>query len=77
MDRDNQFDDSWIKMIRSQKFQICCQWIADYLGPDVPLHFTAFHPDYKMFDRPHTPIETLQAAREIALSKGLHYALYR
>ncbi|MDE2027875.1 MAG: AmmeMemoRadiSam system radical SAM enzyme [Candidatus Omnitrophica bacterium] len=50
-----------------------CQWIADHLGPDVPLHFTAFHPDYKMMDTPRTPLETLLAAREIALSKGLHY----
>ncbi|MDE2028020.1 MAG: AmmeMemoRadiSam system radical SAM enzyme, partial [Candidatus Omnitrophica bacterium] len=50
-----------------------CQWIADHLGPDVPLHFTAFHPDYKMMDIPPTPHETLRAAREIALSKGLHY----
>jgi len=50
-----------------------CQWIADYLGPDVPLHFTAFHPDYKMMDRAHTPVGTLQDAREIALGRGLHY----
>ena len=50
-----------------------CQWIADNLGLDVPLHFTAFHPDYKMMDRPHTPLDTLQQARDIALSKGLHY----
>ena len=50
-----------------------CQWIADNLGPDVPLHFTAFHPDYKMRDIPNTPMETLQQAREIAFSKGLHY----
>jgi pyruvate formate lyase activating enzyme len=50
-----------------------CQWIADNLGPDVPLHFTAFHPDYKMRDINNTPIDTLQKARDIALSKGLHY----
>src|SRR5580704_521561 len=50
-----------------------CQWIADHLGPDVPLHFTAFHPDYKILDRPRTPFETLREAREIAISKGLHY----
>jgi pyruvate formate lyase activating enzyme len=50
-----------------------CQWIIDNLGPDVPLHFTAFHPDYKMRDIGPTPLDTLQKAREIALSKGLHY----
>ena len=50
-----------------------CQWIMDYLGPQVPLHFTAFHPDYKMGDIEATPMQTLQAAREIALKKGLYY----
>lgn len=50
-----------------------CRWIADNLGFDVPLHFTAFHPDYKMLDKPHTPPATLNRAREIALAHGLHY----
>lgn len=49
------------------------QWILTELGPDVPLHFSAFHPDWKMLDVPATPIETLFRAREIALSNGLHY----
>ncbi len=49
------------------------EWIMENLGPDVPLHFTAFHPDYKIMDRPRTPAETLTKARRIALSKGLHY----
>jgi len=49
------------------------QWIAEHLGPDVPLHFTAFHPDWKMRDKPHTPPQTLTRAREIALKNGLHY----
>ena len=49
------------------------QWIAGKLGPDVPLHFTAFHPDWKMFDRPRTPPATLTRARRIALANGLHY----
>src|SRR5258705_86661 len=48
-------------------------WIVENLGPEVPLHFTAFHPDFKMLDKPHTPPATLTRAREIALSKGLHY----
>ena len=43
------------------------------LGPDVPLHFTAFHPDYKMTDVPPTPAATLTRARSIALDEGLHY----
>src|SRR5580698_1987845 len=50
-----------------------CGWIMDNLGPDVPLHFTAFHPDYKMLDKENAPIDTLQNARDIALTKGLHY----
>jgi pyruvate formate lyase activating enzyme len=48
-------------------------WIADNLGPDVPLHFTAFHPDFKMLDTPWTPPETLVRARNQALVAGLHY----
>ncbi|GAB4326258.1 MAG: AmmeMemoRadiSam system radical SAM enzyme [Candidatus Sumerlaeia bacterium] len=50
-----------------------CEWIMEHLGPDVPLHFTAFHPDFKMRDTPPTPAHTLKHARKIALSKGLHY----
>jgi pyruvate formate lyase activating enzyme len=49
------------------------QWIADKLGPDVPLHFTAFHPDWKMRDIPPTPPATLTRARAIALRNGLRY----
>jgi pyruvate formate lyase activating enzyme len=49
------------------------QWIAAELGPDVPLHFTAFHPDWKMRDRPPTPPATLTRARSIALGNGLRY----
>ena len=48
-------------------------WIMDKLGPDVPLHFTAFHPDFKMLDRQATPITTLQRSRDIALAKGIRY----
>ena len=48
-------------------------WVADCLGPDVPLHFTAFHPDYKMMDVPPTPPATLRRARTIALENGLHH----
>jgi pyruvate formate lyase activating enzyme len=49
------------------------QWILRELGPDVPLHFTAFHPDYKMGDTAATPASTLTRARRIALDAGLHY----
>ena len=48
-------------------------WFAEHLGPNVPWHFTAFHPDFKMLDKPHTPPPTLTRAREIARQKGLHY----
>ena len=48
-------------------------WVAEHLGPDVPLHFTAFHPDWKMRDLPATPAETLARARRIARAEGLHY----
>ena len=48
-------------------------WILDHLGPDVPLHFTAFHPDFKLQDKLPTPPETLHRARRIALEAGLHY----
>jgi pyruvate formate lyase activating enzyme len=49
------------------------EWILTHLGPDVPLHFTAFHPDFKLQDKPRTPPETLHQARAIALETGLHY----
>jgi pyruvate formate lyase activating enzyme len=55
------------------ELQAMTQWIAEKLGPDVPLHFTAFHPDYKMNDIAPTPLSTLQRARRIALDNGLHY----
>jgi pyruvate formate lyase activating enzyme len=48
-------------------------WFASHLGPDVPWHFTAFHPDYKLLDKPRTPVETLVRARAIARAKGLHH----
>jgi pyruvate formate lyase activating enzyme len=49
------------------------QWIVSRLGPDVPLHFSAFHPDWKMTDRPPTPATTLTRARAIAMRNGLRY----
>ncbi len=50
-----------------------CDWIVSQLGPDVPLHFTAFHPDWKMRDIPATPSATLSRARGTALKAGMHY----
>jgi pyruvate formate lyase activating enzyme len=50
------------------------RWVVDRLGPDVPMHFTAFHPDFKMRDRPPTPPQTLTRARGIAQRNGVRYA---
>jgi pyruvate formate lyase activating enzyme len=50
-----------------------CDWVLEALGPDVPLHFTAFHPDFRLRDRPPTPPETIAAARDRAITIGLHH----
>jgi pyruvate formate lyase activating enzyme len=50
------------------------RWVVDELGPDVPLHFTAFHPDWRMMDKPPTPAATLSKARGIAMANGVRYA---
>jgi pyruvate formate lyase activating enzyme len=50
-----------------------CDWILNNLGDSVPIHFTAFHPDFKLTDKPSTPISTLRSARKIALSLGIKY----
>jgi pyruvate formate lyase activating enzyme len=50
-----------------------CAWVAKELGADVPLHFSAFHPDWKMVDVPATPPQTLVRARRIGLDAGLNY----
>ena len=50
-----------------------CQWILGHCGDDVPLHFTAFHPDFRMRDRPHTPHETLLQAYDVARREGLKF----
>jgi pyruvate formate lyase activating enzyme len=49
-------------------------WVVEHLGPEVPMHFTAFHPDFKMLDVSPTPTETLRRAREIALANGMRHA---
>jgi len=55
------------------EFEAMTQWIAEHLGPDVPLHFTAFHPDFKMLETPRTPPATLVRAYEIARRNGLNH----
>jgi len=50
-----------------------CGWILENLGDNIPVHFTAFHPDFKMTDKVRTPEETLNTARKIALSMGIKY----
>ena len=57
-----------------QELEALTQWVVETLGPDVPLHFSAFHPDWKMLNTPPTPRSTLLAAREIALKNGVRYA---
>jgi len=56
-----------------QEIDELTRWVTEELGPDVPLHFTAFHPDYRMLDIPGTPPATLARAREIALRNGVRY----
>ena len=50
------------------------KWVVANLGPDVPMHFSAFHPDYKMLDIAPTPTQTLTRSRQIALDNGVRYA---
>ena len=50
------------------------QWVVENLGSDVPMHFSAFHPDWKMLDKSATPLSSLLLARQIALKNGVHYA---
>ncbi|MEI2642485.1 MAG: AmmeMemoRadiSam system radical SAM enzyme [Candidatus Nanopelagicales bacterium] len=50
------------------------RWVIDHVGPDVPMHFSAFHPDWKMLDVPATPPQTLARARRIAMDAGVHFA---
>jgi len=56
------------------ELQAMTQWVVERLGPDVPMHFTAFHPDWKMMDKPATPLSSLLKARSIALANGVRYA---
>jgi len=49
-------------------------WVLGEIGPDVPVHFTRFHPDYQLLNLPPTPVSTLERARETAMGRGMHYA---
>ncbi len=57
----------------SAEIEAASRWIVEHLGVDVPWHFTAFHPDYKMLDKPSTPAATLSRARRIAREHGIRY----
>lgn len=50
-----------------------CLWLLEYVGPEVPLHFTAFHPDYRLMHLPRTPSAVLEEARLLAMDLGMHY----
>jgi pyruvate formate lyase activating enzyme len=56
-----------------EEIEALSAWFLEHLGPDVPLHFTAFHPDWKMLDKPPTPARTLIEARRIAKAAGLRH----
>ena len=57
-----------------EQLQRMTAWVVEHLGPDVPMHFTAFHPDWKMLDTSSTPPSTLTKARDIARANGVRYA---
>jgi pyruvate formate lyase activating enzyme len=57
-----------------QELDAMTRWVVEHLGPEVPMHFTAFHPDWKMRDRPPTPPATLTRARAIAKANGVRHA---
>ena len=56
-----------------EEIQKMCDWILQNLGDQVPIHFTAFHPDFKMMNKTRTPASTLKRARKIALSTGIKF----
>ncbi len=58
----------------AEEIDAMTRWVVQELGPDVPMHFTAFHPDWKMQDYPPTPLATLVGARSIAMENGVRYA---
>jgi pyruvate formate lyase activating enzyme len=78
----HQESDTWLEVTTllipdlndsNREIERLCAWYLDQLSPDVPLHFTAFHPDFKMLDIPPTPPATLRRARKLALAMGLKH----
>jgi pyruvate formate lyase activating enzyme len=57
----------------SDEIKRMCEWFLENMGPKVPLHFSAFHPDFKMLHHTATPADTLKRARRIAIKAGVHY----
>ncbi len=57
-----------------QEHRELARFVAGELGPDVPIHFTRFHPGYRLMNLPRTPLPTLERARDIAMAEGVHYA---
>ncbi|MCH8177549.1 MAG: AmmeMemoRadiSam system radical SAM enzyme [Proteobacteria bacterium] len=79
----NQETDTWLELTTllipgendsAQELHKMTAWVVEKLGPEVPMHFTAFHPDWKMRDVKPTPAATLNRARNIALANGVRYA---
>lgn len=58
---------------KDEDLQTLCKWMVKNMGAETPLHFSRFHPDYRMKNLPPTPADTLERARNIARSEGLHY----
>ncbi|HWA61271.1 MAG TPA: AmmeMemoRadiSam system radical SAM enzyme [Caulobacteraceae bacterium] len=58
----------------AQEIARLARWVVETLGPDVPLHFSAFHPDFRMLDKPRTPPATLAMARRVAMAEGVRHA---
>jgi len=58
----------------TKELQQMCKWIVRELGPDVPIHFSRFYPQYRLKNLPPTPVTTLVKARKIALDSGIHFA---
>jgi len=56
-----------------EQLRALAAWVVGELGPDVPLHFSRFHPMYKLANLPLTPVETLEQARDIALAEGVRF----
>jgi len=57
-----------------EQLRALARWVAQQVSPDVPLHFTRFHPEYKLTNLPPTPLETLEQAWKVAQEEGIHFA---